>query len=105
MLVAPSKSWKLALIGALSLLTIAALTIAPPSRNFTGKITDSMCAQGDHSQLRRGPTDADCVKACVHTYGASYVLYDGKTTYALSDQKAPEEFAGTRVRVIGKLDL
>jgi hypothetical protein len=36
--------------------------------------------------------------------GASYVLYDGKTTYQLSDQTAPGQFADMRVRVIGTLD-
>ena len=42
--------------------------------------------------------------ACVHSYGASYVLYNGKTTYVLSDQQTPEQFAGKKVRVIGTLD-
>jgi hypothetical protein len=33
-----------------------------------------------------------------------YVLYDGKQTYTLSDQKAPEKLAGRRVTVTGTLD-
>ena len=101
---APPKSWKVALIFALGLLTLAVLTIAPPNHSFTGTITDSVCPKGDHSQLRRGPTDAACIEACVHMYGASYVLYDGKATYLLSDQNTPEKFAGIKVRVIGSLD-
>jgi hypothetical protein len=89
---------------ALGMVTLAALSIAPPNHHFTGKITDSMCPQADHSKVRRGPTDAECIEACVHMYGASYVLYDGETTYALSDQKTPEKFLGQSVRVIGTLD-
>jgi hypothetical protein len=101
---APPTSWKVALILALGLLALAALTIGLPSHSFTGTITDSMCPKGDHSELRRGPTDVACMKACVHMYGASYVLYDGKATYLLSDQNAPEQFAGIKVRIIGTLD-
>jgi hypothetical protein len=37
-------------------------------------------------------------------YGASYVLYDGKNTYALSDQQTPERYLGQSVRVIGTLE-
>jgi hypothetical protein len=40
----------------------------------------------------------------VAAHGASYVLYDGKNAYVLSDQKAPEAFAARRVRVVGTLD-
>jgi starvation-inducible outer membrane lipoprotein len=32
------------------------------------------------------------------------VLYDGKDAYTLSDQQAPEKFAGQRVTVVGTLD-
>jgi hypothetical protein len=51
-----------------------------------------------------GPTDADCTAACVSAHGATYVLYDGKEVYALSDQRTPEKFAGQKVRVTGTLD-
>jgi len=54
--------------------------------------------------MRMGPTDAECTKACVDVHGASYVLYDGKQAYTLSDQKAPEKFAGKKVIVSGTLD-
>jgi len=67
-------------------------------------ITDSMCATGDHSGMRMGPTDAECTVACVLAHGALYVLYDGKEVYTLSDQKAPEKFAGKKVTVAGTLD-
>ena len=88
-------------------LTLAAVTAwaAPPAKQtFTGVITDSMCDDGDHSQMRMGPTDAACTKACIDAHGASYVLYDGKKSYTLSDQNTPEKFAGQRVTVIGTLD-
>jgi hypothetical protein len=88
----------------LSLLALAALTAAPAKRKFTGVITDSMCATADHSRMRMGPTDAECTIACVEAHGASYVLYDGKEAYTLSDQKTPEKFAGKKVRVTGTLD-
>jgi len=51
-----------------------------------------------------GPTDAECTIACVSVHGASYVLYDGKDVYTLSDQRTPEKFAGKKVSVTGTLD-
>jgi hypothetical protein len=51
-----------------------------------------------------GPTDAECTTACVSAHGATYVLYDGKEVYALSDQRTPEKFAGQKVRITGTLD-
>ena len=88
----------------LSLLAIAVLSAAPGKQTFTGTITDSMCSTADHSQMKMGPTDADCTKACVSIHGATYVLYDGKTVYELSDQKTPEKFAAKKVTVTGTLD-
>ena len=88
----------------LILLTIAVLTAAPATKKFTGVITDSMCAKADHSQMRMGPTDAECAIACVSAHDATYVLYDGKEIYTLSDQRTPEKFAGKKVTVTGTLD-
>ena len=88
----------------LSLLAMAALAAAAGKQKFTGTITDSMCAKADHSQMRMGPTDAECTVACVSAHGATYVLYDGKEVYTLSDQRTPEQFAAQRVRVTGTLD-
>jgi len=62
-----------------------------------------MCEK-DHSQMRMGPTDADCTRACVAAHGAAYVLFDGTDVYELSDQQQPEAFAGGKVRVVGRLD-
>ena len=75
-----------------------------PTRTFSGVVTDSECSNGDHSHMRMGPTDAECVKACISEHGASYVLYDGKNTYTLSDQKTPQHFAARKVIVTGTLD-
>jgi hypothetical protein len=87
-----------------SLLAVAALSAAPGKQTFTGTITDNMCAKANHSQMRMGPTDAECTVACISTHGATYVLYDGRNTYTLSDQQTPEKFAAQRVRVVGTLD-
>jgi hypothetical protein len=94
------------LLSGLLLITaiIPALQAAPAKQKFTGTITDSMCSQADHSQMKMGPTDADCTKACVDIHGAMYVLYDGKQAYTLSDQKTPANFAGKKVTVTGTLD-
>ena len=89
----------------LCLLALATLSGAQAKQTFTGNITDSMCANtAGHSAMRMGPTDADCTKACVVSHGATYVLYDGKNVYELSDQRTPERFAGQKVRVTGTLD-
>jgi hypothetical protein len=88
----------------LILLAVATVSAAQSKQTFTGTITDSECPKADHSEMQMGPTDAVCVTACVSDHGASYVLYDGKNTYALSDQKTPEKFAAQKVRVTGALD-
>jgi hypothetical protein len=71
--------------------------------SFTGVITDSACANGNHKAMGMG-NDAECTKACVNVHGAQYVLYDGTKAYTLSDQKTPEPFAGKKVTVTGTLD-
>jgi len=86
------------------LLAGTALSAAPPAQTFTGVITDDMCALAGHASMRMGPTDADCVRACVASHGASYVLLDGKNVYVLSDQKLPDQWAGQKVKVAGTLD-
>jgi hypothetical protein len=86
------------------LILMAAFPAAQAKRQFVGTITDSMCPNGNHAQMRMGPTDAECTLACVDVHGALFVLYDGKNTYTLSDQKMPEKFAGQKVTVTGTLD-
>ena len=88
----------------LSLLAVAALSAAQGKQTFTGIITDDMCANAGHSHMRMGPTDAECTLACISAHGATYVLYDGKKVYTLSDQQTPENFAAQKVRVVGTLD-
>jgi len=87
-----------------SLLAVAALSAAPGTQTFTGTVTDDMCGNGGHARMRMGPTDAECTTACINAHGATYVLYDGKNVYTLSDQRTPEKFAGQKVRVTGTLD-
>jgi hypothetical protein len=87
-----------------NLLIVAALAASPAKQTFTGIITDDNCPKADHSQMRMGPTDAECAMACLDAHGAVYGLYDGKDFYALSDQKTPGKLIGEKVRVIGTLD-
>ena len=93
-----------AVAGLIALLAIVVLVTAQSKQKFTGTITDSMCSNANHSSMRMGPTDAECTVACVLAHGALYVLYDGKEVYTLSDQQAPEKFAGKRVTVTGTLN-
>jgi hypothetical protein len=88
----------------LGLLAVASLSAGQGRQTFNGTITDSMCANANHSQMQMGPTDADCVTACISAHGASYVLYDGKVAYTLSDQRTPEKLAARKVTVRGTLD-
>lgn len=86
------------------LLALAGLSAAQSGETFTGVVTDDMCPLGDHAGMQMGPTEAECVKACVESHGSSFVLYDGSRVYQLSDQRTPERFAAQRVRVVGTLD-
>ena len=88
----------------MSLLVVAAVSAGQRPQTFTGVITDSECAIRGHAAMRMGPTDAECTRLCVMAHGASYVLYDGKDVYMLSDQNTPDQFAAQKVRVVGTLD-
>lgn len=83
---------------------IALMSAAQDTRTFTGTISDDMCGRGDHSQMRMGPTDAECARACIESHGASYVLFDGREVYTLAGSQKPDAFAGRKVRVVGVLD-
>ena len=85
-------------------LLAATLAGAQGQQKFTGTVTDDICPEGDHSRMRMGATDAECTIACINAHGSTYVLYDGKDVYALSDQQTPEKFAGKKVTVTGTLD-
>jgi len=86
------------------LLAFAVLSAPQGKQTFTGTITDDECPRADHTRMRMGPTDPACVRACIRDHSGSYVLYDGKDAYTLSDQEAPEKFAGQKVTVVGALD-
>jgi hypothetical protein len=62
-----------------------------------------MCSKADHKDMK-AESDAKCVIECVKGMNGKYVLYDGKNTYVLSDQKTPEKFAARKVTVTGVLD-
>jgi hypothetical protein len=83
---------------------VATMVLAQDRRSFTGVITDSVCTTGNHAGMRMGSNDAECTMACVEDHGASFVLFDGKDAYFLSDQKTPEKFAGKQVVVTGTLN-
>jgi hypothetical protein len=86
-------------------LAVTAPTAAPAKKTFTGTITDSVCSTAVHSQMRMGPTDAECTLACASAHHADYVLYDGKNVYVLSQHQTIEQFAGKKVTVTGTLDV
>ena len=88
----------------LALCIVASISAAQGTQTFTGVLTDDMCPLGDHGRMKMGPNDAECAKACIDAHGASWVLYDGKSAYVLSDQKTPEKLAARKVRVTGRLD-
>ena len=88
----------------LDFLVVAALAATPARQTFHGIVTDDNCPKADHSQMRMGPTDAECAMACMDAHGALYGLYDGNNFYTLSDQRAPQKFVSKKVSVIGTLD-
>ncbi len=85
-------------------LALATMSPAPAKQTFAGIVTDEMCAMTGHAAMQMGPTDAECVTACVNLHGTSYVLLAGKNIYALSNQKALEPFAAVKVMVVGTLN-
>jgi hypothetical protein len=85
-------------------LTLVTAIGAQGRSTFTGIVTDNECPTGNHSLMKMGDTDAECTKACIDEHGATYLLYDGKVSYTLSDQKTPAAFAGKKVVVTGTLD-
>lgn len=87
-----------------NLLVVSVLAASPAKQTFTGIITDDNCPQADHSQMRMGPTDAECAAACIEGHGAQYGLYDGSSFYTLSDQRAAAKLAAIKVKVVGTLD-
>lgn len=88
---------------AIAAMTAALALTASAADKFTGVITDEMCAKGDHAGMKMG-SDEKCVEECIKGMGHKYVMYDGKETYALSDQKNSAKFAAKKVTITGTLD-
>jgi hypothetical protein len=86
------------------LLMFAFLVFPQGEQKFSGTITDDMCPTADHSKMRMGANDAECAIACAHSHAASFVLFDGKQAFQLSDQESTEKLAGKKVTVTGTLD-
>lgn len=80
------------------------LQSGPAQRTFSGVVTDSECPDADHAGMHMGDTAAECAKACMDYHAATLLLYDGKRSLRLSDQKAVLPFAGQKVSVVGTLD-
>jgi hypothetical protein len=72
---------------------------------FTGKITDSLCAEDGH-HIGMIKSEKKCILTCVKFDGAEFVLYNNqsKRVYKLDDQQKPEAFAGEEVIVTGIYD-
>ena len=81
----------------------AALALSANAAQITGVITDEMCAKNDHASMKMG-SDEKCVQECIKGMGHKYVLYDGKETYALSNQSAAAKFPAKKVKVTGTVD-
>lgn len=105
----PTPTWRLStpllLLMSLTILVRPAWLAGQEKRTIVGTITDEMCANANHAAMKMGDNDADCTRACVTYHSAAYVLYDGTTTYPLSDQKTADALAGKNVRVVGTVDM
>ena len=85
-----------------TLLLAAPLAATSGSQAFTGVIGDSMCVR-DHAAMNVAP-ESKCVRDCVkHSKDMKYILLTKDKHYVLSDQAAPEKFAGKKVKVTGVL--
>src|ERR1700691_330428 len=103
---------KVAMIGMVGAMIFAASLSArkipgisiPTNEIFTREITDSLCADGHHTDVIK--SEKNCALACVKFEGAEFVLYNNGTdhTYKLDDQQQPVAYAGEKVIVIGRYD-
>jgi hypothetical protein len=74
---------------------------AAETKTYVGVITDTMCA-ADHAHMNAGP-DPKCVRDCVKAGYKYALLHEGRHVLKLSDQQTPEQYAGQKVRITGKL--
>jgi cytidylate kinase len=106
--VAPHLAWTFAGLSALVLAAVAGFWIPqqwPHSANgpllkIAGVISDSDCGLSHNVEQQT----AECVRACVKTRGARYVLSNGFRMFTLADQKKGAALAGERVVTTGYLD-
>ena len=94
---------QIAIVIASAALASSSLMLAADAQKFNGTITDDMCSKADHKDMKMG-SDPKCVDECIKGMKGKYVLYDGKDSWALSDQKSPAKFAAKKVTVTGTLD-
>jgi hypothetical protein len=94
---------------AVVVLAAGLLVAAPKSETFSGEIMDSQCAtMGSHDEMMKkegASSPKECTLQCVKM-GSKYVLLNSSShkVYQLSDQSAPEQYAGQKVKVTGSLD-
>jgi hypothetical protein len=96
----------------LALATAVAAVVAASSgarlsaadKQWTGKISDSMCGKSHGDNGGTIAKDHDCTVKCVKG-GAQYVFVVGDKVYKLADQKMPalEQSAGHTVDITGTL--
>src|SRR5260370_40192541 len=95
-----NPNWRVIMIKLATAFAVSALVLS--AGTFTGVITESMCVN-DHKAMKIG-SDPECIKACAKLDSkVKYVLFDGKTSYKLSDQETPRRFAAQKVRITGTL--
>jgi len=105
---ASRQAWTFAGLGGLALVALTGFWISgrwpyPANSgllNLEGVITDSTCSFSHHAALPA----ADCVRACVRTRGAKYVLSTRSRIFTLADQHEGEVLAGQGVVATGILD-
>jgi hypothetical protein len=88
----------------LALILAVTAAFGETKSTWKGTITDSMCL-GNHAMMKFKGGDDECVRECVRSNPTAYkyILYDGKNSYKLSDQRMPEQFAAKKVEVKGVL--
>jgi hypothetical protein len=80
---------------------VVLLAAGERAQTFTGLITDTMCGASHTMNIK---PDEKCVRECVKMDPTKwkYALLVEKNLLVLSDQQAPEKFAGRRVKINGR---
>jgi hypothetical protein len=103
------KRLAVGIAGSLMLLLLSPGFARAQDKTYSGEIMDSQCAKtGSHEEMMTKhaiKTEKACTLGCVKN-GGKFVLYNpaSKKTYQLDDQTKPEQFAGEKVKVMGKYD-